>query len=224
MNTLQICSALGLFLTLVSGCHSDSNSGGNDGSADARKDDTRSPGTTFNSDVASGGCTSNGTTYQVGRSYKINCVTYTCASGGFVTSDGATPCYEAGVADKPLGRDAATDSGAASDVRLSADGTADTQLSEAGRSDTQRPVDTSSNKDTFVALDVESQVDTSLPVDLAPPEDTSLVTPDAAVQCIHNGTAYNVNDFFVIDACNYCVCLTTGDFACTGKVCATDAG
>ncbi len=50
------------------------------------------------------------------------------------------------------------------------------------------------------------------------------VPADLPVVCSHGGVDYQVGEQYQPDSCNTCVCLASGDFACTNKVCQVDAG
>jgi hypothetical protein len=178
MNTLRVCATIGLGLSLAvgAGCKSDSNATKKDAAPlDTRRTDA--PGTSTGSDSASGPCVFNGTTYQPGQSFTVNCITYTCTGGDNVTGRG-TACSDAGptpdvarAPDLPTNRDTTSDS---SDTRLGEAGapvdvgSKDVQPGEAG------PVNKDvGGKDTLVP-------DVLVPQDTTPPEPDAFVPEDTA--------------------------------------------
>jgi hypothetical protein len=222
MNTLRVCAVIGLGLSLAfaAGC-SDSKSNAKDGSAGGNRG-TGGGGGTGGRDAASTGqvctyTTSSGTTATLnpGGSFTNNCVRYTCVGGTNFTSSGS-PCSDAGPTPTPdtrLGPDLATPTDTARPVDTGTPvdtGGRDVQPSEAGRQDTAKPLDVG-------APDLAVTGDTASPVpDLAAPADLPIV-------CTHGGTGYNPGEQYAPDTCNICVCLSTGDFACTNRVCVVDA-
>ena len=229
MNTLRAFATIGLGLSLAlgSGCKSDSTSGKKDvgpGTPDTRRNNNND-GPNINPNPDTGGpCVYNGTTYQPGQKFTLNCVTFTCVGGSNVTGTG-TACSDAGppttdvarIPDAPTNRDTTVpadtrpvDSGPAIDVTTSKD----TQPSEAGK------LDVGGNKDTtipdaLVRLDTTpaepdlAEPDLGVSEDVAPPE------PDLPVQ----------DDVAVAVTCTYTAGQTYGlgvQFPCGCKTCECD--
>jgi hypothetical protein len=224
MNTSRVCAVLGLGFacSLGSGCHSSSSSGPNDAGRDTRGNRDVPSGTSTNTSTNTStatACTYNGTTYQPGQSFTVNCVTFTCVSGTNFTSRGS-PCTDAAPPDLRPGPDMAAgpDVAASPDVRSGdtvppgdTGGAQEVAVSEAGKEDTSPPLD-------------GGQPDLALPEDVAPPPPDVTSTPDELAGCLHGGDFYSPGDEYYPDSCNTCVCLASGDFACTNKVCEVDAG
>jgi hypothetical protein len=225
MNTLRACAVIGLGLSLAfaSGC-SDSKSNAKDGSAGGNRGTGGRGGggtggrTTTNTGQACTYTTSSGTpaTLNPGQSFTNNCVRYTCVSGTDFTSSGS-PCSDAGTTtpDTRPGPDVAapTDTARPVDTRtpVDTDGGRDVQPSEAGRQDTAKPLDVGAP-------------DVAVPADTAPPAPDLAALADLPIVCTKGGTSYNPGEEYAPDICNTCICLSTGDFACTNRVCQVDAG
>jgi hypothetical protein len=219
MNTLRAWAVIGLGLSLAfaSGCSSS-----NDGKKDAGRDVGGNRDTPFNTNTSTNTntntpCTYNGTTYQSGQTFTINCVRYTCQGNNNVTAVGS-PCSDAGPTTTPdtrLGPDLAapTDTARPVDTVTPVDtaGGRDVQPSEAGRQDTAKPLDVGAP-------------DVAVPADTAPPAPDLAAPADLPIVCTNGGTSYSPGEQYAPDRCNTCVCLSSGDFACTNRVCVVDAG
>ena len=96
MNTLRTWAVVGMGLSLAfaASCGSDNKNDKTDGSA--RRDVGSNRDTPLGQDTSSSqGCEVNGTTYQPGQSFTLNCVKYTCQGDGNVTSNGTSFCTDA---------------------------------------------------------------------------------------------------------------------------------
>ena len=218
MSTLRSRAAIGLGLSLAfaSACNSSSSNGKKDGGRDGNRDTPFNTNTNTSTNTATT-CTYNGTTYNLGQSFTDNCVRYTCAGTTFTSS--GSPCpSDAGpntTPDTRPGRDGpAPNDTRPAEVAAPVDlGNRDVTPAETGKRDTQAP------------LDVVSPADTAPPaVDTAPPSPDVPSPVDVPVVCTNAGTDYNPGDSYQPDTCNTCICLGTGDFACTHKTCNLDAG
>ena len=226
MNTLRVCATVGLGLSLAlgSGCKSDSTTSGKKDSGPSGPDTRRTDGPPNTNPQADGpsDCVYNGTSYRPGQTFTINCVTFTCQSGGTVTGKGTACSPDAGpirdaapTPDLPTNRDTVApedarpvDSGPATDSTANKD----TQPSEAG---TVKDV---GGKDTVP--DVLVPDTTPTPRDLAEPdlagsEDVAPPTPDLPVQ----------DEAAVAVTCTYTAGQTYGlgvQFPCGCKTCECD--
>jgi hypothetical protein len=243
MNTMRACAVIGLALSvgLASGCSSDSNSGTPDGSTRRDGGYNRDVSRYTNTDAAEG-CTFDGTSYRVGQSFTIDCVTYTCQGNNNVTASG-TACTDAR-ASSPDTRPE-RDSGRPSDasgfgdaaVVIDGGGGGDVAATEAGQTEPDLAVPYTEDGPTvkldappdFVTIQVDlppSVPDLPPATDLPPGEDVTVITPDVAVptQCPYGGHNYNPGEEFACD-CNTCICTSTGAIrSLTSNVCDTDAG
>jgi hypothetical protein len=236
MNTLRLCAAIGLGLSMAfaSGCNSDSNSGKRDGGRDLgfNRDapiNTRTSTSTRTSTNTSTNtpCTDlNGNTYQLGQSFTNNCVTYTCVSGGTFTSSGS-PCPDAATTtpDTRINRDLpiAPDVGPTVDggsPPADVGGNRDVTPTEVGRRDTNVPLDLGAPDLPPVGKDTAPPA-----VDTAPPEPDLAVPADVPVpvRCTDGVQFYNPGDTFACD-CNTCICNSSGVILpLTSNNCAVDA-
>ena len=225
MNTVRACAVMGLGFSLAfaSGCSS-SDSGKKDAGRDGGGRDSPFNTNTSTNTTTATTCTyttASGTTATLnqGQYFTNNCVRYTCVSGTNFTSSGS-PCTDAGPTtpdtrlgnDVPAPRDTADAARPADQAPPADQGNRDVVQGEAGQRDSVTPV-----LDGYIP-DLIELMDTKPPTpDLPPPA-------DLAVVCSNAGTDYTPGQQYRLDVCNYCVCLATGDFACTSKVCVVDGG
>lgn len=189
MNTLRVCTALGLSLMLTSACKNNSSSGGQDAATSKRDAATTADTKTTNADAALGPCTINGVSYQAGQSVTVNCVTFTCDGSNSVSSRG-NPCSDA--ADSPTTADVrAINDGARAPDQGSlgeAGGGRDVLASEAGMLDGTGAEDVASGPEVALALDTAIESDSA-----ALGEDATISSGDdapAVLICSYGGQNY----------------------------------
>jgi hypothetical protein len=224
MNTVRARTVvgLGLWLLAASACSSDSKNEKADGSA--RRDAGGRADVSANRDVSSGqGCNINGTPYQPGESFVLNCARYTCQGDGNVTSNGVASCTDVVLppADTRPGPDLQAPGPEVSrgEAGPAPDGARDA-APETGRRDAL-PIDGG-------VLDSGAPDEIERP-DQSPPgpeaADTAPPTPDIAppVTCSYGGRSYNPGDELPCD-CNTCICTSSGGIkSLTSNLCGVDA-
>jgi hypothetical protein len=213
---------MGLALCWASvGCSSSSDSGKNDGGVKRDTGGNRDVPYYGGRDTAGSTCTAyDGTVYQSGQSFTINCVRYTCQGNDDVTSSGS-PCSD-GSADLRGNADASRDLPAGNDARADAGdvpGNRDAAPDSGNRDTTPGEV---AAIDTLVAEVLAVDV---YPADVIPPgpDVTAPVDEAPPVQCTYLGQKYGVGVPFACD-CNTCKCDGTGTIVLvTNFTCGVDA-